>query len=192
MIAMNRPAARVATEPVIRRAHPGDAMPLSALAERTFRDTFAAYNAPDDMDAHCRGNYARDLMAREIAAPHIVTLVAEHDGQLTGYGQLRWTAVPACVHGARPAEIGRLYVDAPWHGLGIAQALMARMVDHAIAGGADRLWLGVWESNHRALAFYRKIGFVEVGRHVFMVGPDPQNDLLLARDAAPLAISSSP
>ncbi len=51
--------------------------------------------------------------------------------------------------------------------------------------------LGVWESNHRALAFYRKIGFVLVGSHVFMVGPDPQNDLLLARDAAPLAMPSS-
>lgn len=174
----------------IRRAHPGDAMALAALAERTFRDTFAAHNAPDDMDAHCRTNYTPGIFAVEIAAPHIVTLVAEHAGGLTGYGQLRWTDAPACVIGRRPAEIGRLYVDAPWHGHGIAQALTARMFDAAIAGGADRLWLGVWESNHRALAFYRKIGFEPVGSHVFMVGPDPQNDLLLARDASPLAMTS--
>jgi len=180
-------------EPVhtIRRAHAGDAVALSALAERTFRDTFAAFNTPKDMDTHCRGNYAPGIFAGEIAVAHIVTLVAEHASRLTGYGQLRWTDVPACVTGAHPAEIGRLYVDARWHGHGIAQALTARMVDDAIAGGADRLWLGVWESNHRALAFYRKIGFVPVGSHVFMVGPDPQNDLLLARDAAPLAMPSS-
>lgn len=176
----------------IRRAHPGDTAALSALAERTFRDTFAAYNAPEDMDTHCRSNYTPRIFADEIAAPHIVTLVAEHAGNLTAYAQLRWTEAPACVTGVRPAEIGRLYVDVPWHGHGIAQALTARMVDDAIAGGADRLWLGVWESNHRALAYYRKIGFVPVGRHVFMVGPDPQNDLLLARDAAPLAMPSSP
>lgn len=175
----------------IRRADPGDAAALSALAERTFRDTFAAFNTPEDMDAHCRSNYAPDIIKGEIAAPQIVTLVAEHADCLTGYAQLRWTDVPACVTGAHPAEIGRLYVDAPWHGHGIAQALTARMVEDAIAGGADRLWLGVWENNHRALAFYRKIGFVTVGSHVFMVGPDPQNDLLLARDAAPLAMPSS-
>ncbi len=175
----------------IRHAHAGDAAALSALAERTFRDTFAAFNAPEDMDAHCRGNYAPDILAGEIAAAQIVTLVAEYAGLLTGYGQLRWTDVPACVTGAHPAEIGRLYVDARWHGHGIAQALTARMVDAAIAGGADRLWLGVWECNHRALAFYRKLGFVAVGSHIFMVGPDPQNDLLLARDAAALAMPSS-
>ncbi len=174
----------------IRRAHAGDAAALSALAERTFRDTFAAYNAPEDMDEHCRVSYAPDIFAGEIAAAHIVTLVAEHAGHLTGYGQLRWTDAPACVTGVRPVEIGRLYVDAPWHGHGIAQALTTRMVEDAIAGGADRLWLGVWESNHRALAFYRKIGFVTVGSHIFMVGPDPQNDLLLARDAAPLSMPS--
>jgi len=176
----------------IRQARPGDAAALSALAERTFRVTFAAYNAPADMDAHCRGNYAPDIFAGEIAAPQIVTLVAEHAGCLTGYGQLRWTEAPACVTGVHPAEIGRLYVDAPWHGHGIAQALTAHMVDAAMAGGADRLWLGVWESNHRALAFYRKIGFVPVGSHVFMVGPDPQNDLLLARDIALQTMPSSP
>ena len=176
----------------IRRADSADAVALSALAERTFRDTFAEFNAPDDMDVHCRSHYAPDIMQGEIAAPHIVTLVAEHAGSLTGYAQLRWTDAPACVAGTHPAEIGRLYVDARWHGHGIAQALTAYMVEAAIAGGADQLWLGVWERNHRALAFYRKIGFVPVGSHVFMVGPDPQNDLLLARDAAPRAMPSSP
>jgi len=177
----------VASAQTIRLAHHGDAAPLSALAERTFRDTFAAFNTPADMDAHCLSQYAPEILAAEIAAPHIVTLVAEHPSGLTGYGQLRWSEVPACVKGARPAEIGRLYVDAPWHGQGIAQALMVRMVEHAIGGGADRLWLGVWEHNHRALAFYRKLGFSTVGGHIFMVGPDPQNDLLLARDATPFA-----
>lgn len=174
----------------VRLARPGDATSLSALAERTFRATFAAFNAPEDMDAHCTGNYAVAIVAREIAQPRIVTLVSEHDGNLTGYAQLRWSDVPSCVSGARPAEIARLYVDTIWHGQGVAQALTARAVDFAIAGGADRLWLGVWENNHRALAYYRKLGFVEVGAHIFMVGPDPQNDLLLARDVAPPAKSS--
>ena len=45
--------------------------------------------------------------------------------------------------------------------------------------GGHRMWLGVWERNARALAFYRKAGFVEVGNHVFMVGSDPQTDLVL-------------
>jgi ribosomal protein S18 acetylase RimI-like enzyme len=41
------------------------------------------------------------------------------------------------------------------------------------------MWLGVWERNPRAIAFYLKTGFVSVGSHVFMVGSDPQTDLVL-------------
>jgi diamine N-acetyltransferase len=43
------------------------------------------------------------------------------------------------------------------------------------------LWLDVWERNPRGIAFYRKWGFVEVGRQAFMLGEDLQNDLMTAR-----------
>ena len=49
---------------------------------------------------------------------------------------------------------------------------------------ADHLWLGVWEHNPRAIAFYRKYGFREVGEHVFQLGRDPQRDLILVRSVS--------
>jgi RimJ/RimL family protein N-acetyltransferase len=39
----------------------------------------------------------------------------------------------------------------------------------------------VWEHNPRAIAFYRKFGFVAVGDHIFPVDHDPQRDILMAR-----------
>ena len=45
----------------------------------------------------------------------------------------------------------------------------------------DTIWLGVWEHNPRARAFYRKWGFVEVGTQLFQLGDDLQNDLLMQR-----------
>jgi len=47
--------------------------------------------------------------------------------------------------------------------------------------GARTMWLGVWEENHRAHAFYRKHGYAVVGEHVFMLGADAQRDLILAK-----------
>ena len=41
------------------------------------------------------------------------------------------------------------------------------------------LWLGVWEENHRALAFYKKNGFVEFDKHIFKLGNDPQTDIMM-------------
>jgi ribosomal protein S18 acetylase RimI-like enzyme len=66
-----------------------------------------------------------------------------------------------------------------FHGQGIAQALMDRVKDEARMRGAKTLWLGVWEHNARARAFYAKCGFTDAGKHVFLFGTDPQTDLVM-------------
>ena len=165
----------------IRPAGAADAGPLARLAERTFRDAFADANAAEDMDLHCRNSYGESIQAAEIRDPARTTLVCEAWGELVGYGQLRQGKSPECVVGRYPLEIQRIYVDAAWHGKGIAQALMASLLEAASARGADVVWLGVWERNPRAMAFYGKSGFLPVGSHVFTVGTDPQTDLILAR-----------
>ncbi len=164
-----------------RKAKVGDAADLALLAERTFRDTFAHLNRAEDMDSHCRKSYSEKIQAAEIRDPKRTTFVCHVGDSLVAYGQLRWESAPACIVGTRPAEIQRLYVDAPWHGKGVAQALMASLLDAAAAGGADVVWLGVWERTPRAIAFYERSGFAVVGDHVFVLGKDPQRDLVLAK-----------
>ncbi len=171
----------------VRKATPADALPLARLAERTFRDAFGAMNTPEDMDHHCRASYGEALQAAEIADPARLTLLACEAEQtaggavIAGYAQLRWGPAPACVQARAPGEVQRIYVDARWHGRGVAQALMAACLRELQARGADVAWLGVWERNPRAIAFYRKLGFVERGEHVFQVGSDPQRDVVMAR-----------
>lgn len=165
----------------IRVALPADAEALAALAERCFRDTFGADNRPEDMDQHCAESYGAALQAREIADPGLYTLVVEADQRLIAFAQLRWAAPPACVQGQRPGEVLRFYVDRPAHGRGVAAQLMHACLREFAARGSDVVWLGVWERNPRAIAFYRKFGFEPVGDQVFVVGSDPQRDLVLQR-----------
>ena len=47
------------------------------------------------------------------------------------------------------------------------------------------IWLGVWERNLRAIGFYEKAGFVDVGSTVYMVGPDRQVDRVLVTGVSP-------
>jgi ribosomal protein S18 acetylase RimI-like enzyme len=105
--------------------------------------------------------------------------VASVDGALTGYAQLRLSRSPACVTAARPLELWRFYVARAWHGRGVAQELMAGAVAAARGRGAASLWLGVWERNRRAQAFYKKSGFVDVGSQTFLVGTDEQTDRVM-------------
>lgn len=169
---------------VVRRARPQDAKLLAQLAESTFRNTFAASNSAENMDAHCRASYGEALQSREIADESMLTLLAEVDARLVGYAQLRLGRAPACVVANAPGEIQRLYVHRDGHGRGIAQALMQASLDALRARGADVVWLGVWEHNPRAIAFYRKTGFTEVGDHVFQMGNDPQRDVVMMRALA--------
>lgn len=165
----------------IRSARESDAAALAALAERTFRDAFGADNEPEDMDQHCAKNFGRDIQAGEIMNPKIRTFVADLEGALIGLGQLRRSEPPSGIAAVRPLEIQRLYVDREWHGSGVAQALMRVMLDSAARDRADRVWLGVWERNARAIAFYKRCGFETVGEHVFALGSDLQCDLVMVR-----------
>ena len=165
----------------IRHGVPADARLLADLAARTFRETFAIENRPEDMALHVGGAYGVSQQQAELANPGITTFLAEVDAQLTGYAQLRASAVPDCVMGATPLELWRFYVAVPWHGRGIAHALMKSVELEARAQKAHTLWLGVWERNERAKAFYRKCGFADVWSQVFVLGADAQTDRIMVR-----------
>lgn len=165
----------------VRAGVPGDAAALAELAARTFRETFAAENRAEDMALHLARSYGPSQQQRELADPGVSTLLVDVDGELAGYAQLRAGAAPACVTGEAPIELWRFYVDRPWQGRGVAGALMRRVQSEAYERGGRTLWLGVWERNERAKAFYAKSGFVDAGSHLFMVGTDAQTDRILVR-----------
>jgi diamine N-acetyltransferase len=98
---------------------------------------------------------------------------------LAGYAQLHRGAPPACVTVRDPIELWRFYVDRAAHGTGVAQSLMAAVRDAAVAAGARHLWLGVREHNPRAIRFYAKCGFVDVGSHDFVLGTNRQTDRVM-------------
>ena len=168
--------------PTARRAQATDAARLAALAERTFRAAFGSFNTSETMDVHCVNAYSEAIQSSEIVDPEIETFVCDDGVELVGYAQLRWGTAPPCVPAMRPAEIKRIYVDQRWHGKGIAQTLMSQVLTTATRGNADQIWLGVWENNPRAIAFYQKFGFSKIGQHVFQLGDDPQHDWILCRD----------
>ena len=168
----------------IRHASAADAATLAALAERTFRDTFTEVNTPENMAAHAAASYGIDKQREEIESDRIRTLLVELDGVVAGYAQLRNGHHPDCVSAENAIELWRFYIDRSGIGRGLAQRLMQTVVVEAAEWNGRALWLGVWEHNPRAIAFYRKCGFVEVGAHVFRLGDDAQTDLIMQRELA--------
>lgn len=165
----------------IRPATVDDAATLAELARRTFFDTFAPTNDPTDMALYLAEAFGIDQQTRELTDRDINTLLVEEDGEVIAYAQLCADHVPECVSSEKPIELKRFYVSQQWHGRGIASPLMERVTAEARARGAQTLWLGVWERNDRARAFYVKCGFTDVGEHIFLFGTDPQTDRVMVR-----------
>ena len=173
---------------VIRPARVSDAASLAAIAERTFRETFAADNSAENIDLHCAQKFSAHIQGEEISDPRLVTLLADIAGELVGFAQLRLAQPTTSIKRDRPAELHGIYISSKWHGRGVARELMRAVYAAAANAGSDCLWLGVWERNLKAIAFYRKYGFSVVGDHVFMLGQDQQRDLIME---APLGSQSS-
>jgi len=171
------------TDLTIRRATAADALPLSELAARTYVDTFGDSTAPDDLAAYLAEAYGVAQQTAEIASPDEVTLLASLGDELVGYAQVRRGVAPSCVAEERAIEIHRFYLVRAVHGRGFAVELMRAARAAARDFGALHVWLGVWEHNTRAFAFYTKQGFRRVGSHDFVVGTDRQTDWVLVGPA---------
>lgn len=171
--------------PEIRPAIAADAAPLAAFAARCFSDTYATVNDPADMALHLARTFGPDIQTREIADPQGACLLAILEGKIAGYAIVRMGAAHARVAGERPCEVRRFYVDHAWHGRGVAAALMLGARAEAIARGAATLWLTAWEENPRALAFYAKMGFRDVGVATFLLGRSEQRDRVLTLSLEP-------
>jgi len=83
--------------------------------------------------------------------------MVEHKGERAGYVILR---------GLRSAnrclELKRIVIAEPGRGLG--RQVLRAIIDKAFGElAAHRLWLDVYDDNHRARHLYRSLGFVEEG-----------------------------
>ncbi len=171
---------------LVRTATIADATRLAQLGASTFRETFEGENTSDDMASYLAEAFTPDRQAAEISDSSGVVLLAERPDapgaeKLVGYAHLVSAPAPPAIKGLAPMELKRLYVTRSWQGKGVAQALMDAALDAARDRGAKTLWLGVWERNQRAVAFYNKYGFARDGEHTFVLGSDAQTDWLLAR-----------
>jgi ribosomal protein S18 acetylase RimI-like enzyme len=123
-----------------------------------------------------------DQISAELADPQSIFLIASIDEKPAGYAKLILDSIEEGVTAERPVELSRLYSHQEYLGRGVGQNLMDACFDRGRDDGYDVMWLGVWEFNPRAQRFYEKNGFRVVGKHTFVLGSDPQTDLLMQRE----------
>ena len=166
------------TEAVTYRvANAADAELLASFAARTFVDTFGRLYPPEDLQAYLLASYGAEIQREELSDATMRYWLALIGETIVGYAMAGPCEIKV-KHGEADCELYRLYVDRDVRGKGVADALMKNVVDWTKAGGAEALWLSVWENNQRAQNFYRRYAFEHVGEHKFMVGRVADRDFI--------------
>jgi ribosomal protein S18 acetylase RimI-like enzyme len=167
----------------IRPCTADDAVALSTVAAATFLETYAGIVDGPDILFHCGTTHAPAAYVRLLADPSKRLFLAEikEGGAPIGFMLIGPPDLPVET-GADDMELTRIYALHRFHGEGLGQALMDRAVETAKAAGANRLLLAVYSRNARALAFYGRNGFKQVGTRVFHVGDNGYDDFVLAKD----------
>ncbi|QYE35996.1 GNAT family N-acetyltransferase [Polymorphobacter sp. PAMC 29334] len=159
-----------------RTATVADAALLADLGARTFTATFGHLYSSANL-AIFLDNHTQERWAAALAGDATVRL-AEVNGVAIGYARIGPLTFAVERGGRTAAQLYQLYVDAPWHGSGIAATLLDWSATTAREQGAADLWLSVFVDNPRARRFYARAGFVEVMPYTFMVGDHADEDII--------------
>ena len=163
-----------------RDAHLADGPALDAMARQIWVETFRHSCSPEDLELYLAQAYGpRGKLLRDLADPAHHFRLAVAGEAIAGYAKLSPLWLNEGIVGADALQLSQLYVAAAWHGAGIAQGLMAWVLDTARARGAASVVLTVWEENARARRFYERYGFVYLGDYAFQTGNQVDRDLIL-------------
>lgn len=155
---------------------------LQELSVRTFTEAFAHQNNPEDFQAFLSSAFHPDKLAREWEDPESRFFFIGWKGEKAGYLKVNAGKAQSELQDPEAFELERIYVLAEFQGKGLGTWALLRVMELARQANKAYVWLGVWEKNHGALAFYRRHGFTIFDKHAFYVGTDKQTDYMMRRD----------
>lgn len=121
-------------------------------------------------------------MTAELNDPNSQFYFVYLDDQLAGYLKVNLNESQSEQVAPNALEIERIYIRSAFKRHGLGRFLFQEALKLAQAKNCSSIWLGVWEKNYPALAFYEKMGFIQHGSHSFFMGTDEQTDLIMTKN----------
>jgi diamine N-acetyltransferase len=166
-------------ELTFRDARETDAADLAEIGRDTFVETFGRLYPPGDLKNYLADTYSIDRMTADLRDPQVEVRIAFSGRRMVAYCKIGPVKLPIDV-GSEPAlELHRVYVYQARQGVGVGRILLAWAIERARQRGAKNLFLGVWESNERAIKLYESRGFEKVGAYKFKVGDTMDDEIIM-------------
>ncbi len=163
----------------IKKVTLNDIDQLQKISKQTFQETFSESNSEENMKNYLEDELSIKKLTTELNNTNSLFYFATLNNEVIGYLKLNFGESQTELKDDKALEIERIYVSKDFYGKSVGQLLYNKAIQIAKQKKADYVWLGVWEKNLRAIAFYNKNGLVAFDKHIFKLGNDEQTDLMM-------------
>ncbi len=165
----------------IRQCTFEDLYKLQELSSETFNETFKHQNSPENMNAYLEKAFNLKQLEKELSNVFSQFYFVYFHNEIAGYLKINTNDAQSEEMDDDSLEIERIYIKSKFQKLGLGKHLLDKAVELAIAKNKKIIWLGVWEKNENAIAFYKRMGFVQTGIHSFYMGDEEQTDFIMRK-----------
>lgn len=158
-----------------------DSHELQEISHETFNETFKHQNSPENMDAYLEKAFNLKQLEIELSNPSSQFYFVYVNDDVAGYLKVNIDDAQSEEIGDESLEIERIYIRNKFQRHGLGKCLLNKAMEIAAESKKNKIWLGVWEKNENAIAFYKKKGFVQTGAHSFYMGDEEQVDYIMIK-----------
>jgi len=165
----------------IKKCNGEDLEILQEISIETFNDTFKDQNSPENMKAYLERAFNAKQLEKELTTISSQFFIVYFNEAVAGYLKVNTNEAQSEEMGDESLEIERIYIKNKFQKHGIGKYLLNKAIEIAMERNKKKIWLGVWERNENAIAFYKKMGFVHTDSHSFYMGDEEQIDLIMTK-----------
>lgn len=154
---------------------------LQTISRDTFYETFHEQNSEESMTDYLNDAFSVEKLTAEIKNKHSLFKLLYVNEELAGYLKINTEEAQSEQLGQETLEVERIYILNRFQKLGLGKVLMNEAIKLAHEKNKNKIWLGVWEKNLNAIAFYEKAGFEKTGSHSFFMGEEEQKDFIMTK-----------
>lgn len=165
----------------VKKCNLEDLRLLQEISYETFNDTFKDQNSTENMDAYLEKAFNLVQLEKELCNSCSYFFFIYFQGEVAGYLKVNINGAQSEEISDESLEIERIYIRKKFQKHGLGRHLLTKSMEIAREENKKIVWLGVWEKNENAIAFYEKMGFVQKGTHSFFMGDEEQIDFIMIK-----------
>ncbi|MGC4041813.1 MAG: GNAT family N-acetyltransferase [Flavobacterium sp.] len=164
-----------------RSADLSDIIKLSVLYKQVYIATYGAEGVSDEFANFITKQFSVERLENLINSQNENLIVAVYKNNLVGVAEIEFDKKSPIGEIIAP-ELNKLYILEWFCGKGIGERLLEESEKIVKSKGINKMWLWVLESNSRAIRFYRKHNFKEIGNASFQMETNKYENLVMLKE----------